>query len=180
MGKGLAAAIAALFLIPDQMTALPVCERPEDAAAVQTAALQQELMVAALMCRDVHAYNEFVLSHRPDLQASDRMLLSFFRTGNTRSGDADYNLFKTELANASSLRSTTDRYFCARARANFRAAVNRPLSDFLRVVPYPTETGSVRCPQLARDVPAANEVPLPKKRPRHRTWLGRLVDAIAD
>jgi hypothetical protein len=63
--------------------------------------------------------------------------------------------------------------------ANFRAAMNRPLSDFLRVVPYPTDTGSVRCPQLARAVPVAAETP-PRKRVRHRTWLGRLVDAISD
>lgn len=176
MRKGLAG-IAALLALPSPIAAAPLCERPEDAAAVQAAALQQEMMVAALMCREVGAYNHFVLSHRTDLQESDHRLLAFFVAAEGPAGDADYNLFKTELANASSLRSTTDRYFCARAKANFRVAANRPLAEFLRLAPYPADTGSVRCPQSERMEATVPEVPV-RKRPRHRTWLGRLVDGV--
>lgn len=175
MRRGLIACIATLCWAAGAVWALPLCQRPEDAAAVQMAALQQEMVVAALVCREVAAYNHFVLSHRAALQESDRVLLAFFRTANALSGDADYNLFKTELANGSSLRSATDRYFCARAKANFRAAANRPLGDFLRVVPYPADTGSVQCPH--RDRALAGDAPV-KGRPRHRTWLGRVVDGI--
>ena len=87
-----------------------------------------------------------------------------------------YNLFKTELANASSLRSAQDRWFCARADANFRAAVGQPLTLVLAQLPYPVDTGSVRCAWTT--TAAATTPPPPKRRLRHRTWLGRLVDAI--
>lgn len=158
------------------------CDRPQDAMAVQTAALQQEMMVAALMCRDVSAYNNFVISHQAALQDSDRALMSFFQQVSPQTAFDDYNFYKTELANTSSLRSVRDPQFCYRAKANFAVAAGRPLEQVLSIVPYPVDTGSARCNRssvttaVAYATPAANTVPTP--RVRHRTWLGRLVDAI--
>jgi hypothetical protein len=152
------------------------CERPEDAAALRTAALQQEMMVAAFLCNDVAAYNEFVLSHRPALQESDRNLMAVFERAGPETAFDAYNLYKTELANASSLRRARDPYFCARADANFRAASGRTLEETLAQIPYPVETGSVRCPWTA--ITSAAPPPAAPKRIRHRTWLGRLVDAV--
>jgi hypothetical protein len=150
MRKGIGAAAVALALMIDQTGAAAVCERAGDAMALKTAALQQEMMVAALVCRDVAAYNDFVLSHRAALQQSDAALLAFFVTANPRRGDADYNLYKTELANAASLRSMHDGAFCQEVRANFEASHGQPLEHALAVLPYPVDTGPVRCPEMSQ------------------------------
>jgi hypothetical protein len=162
--------------------AAPVCERPEDSAALRVAALQQEMMVAAFMCHDVAAYNDFVLSHRAALQESDRNLMAFFQRANPQSGFDAYNLYKTELANTSSLRSLRDRYFCYRVKADFQAAKGRSLDQLWEVLPYPVDTGSVRCltatTAQVSPPPMASATPQVSKPVRRRTWLGRLVDAI--
>ena len=99
MRKALVAAATVLAQVP--AWASPACERPEDAAAIHTAALQQELMVAAFLCHDVAAYNDFVLSHQTALQDSDRALMAYFERQSPGAAFDAYNLFKTELANAS-------------------------------------------------------------------------------
>ena len=175
MRKALVAAATVLAQIP--AWASPVCERPEDAAVIHTAALQQDLMVAAFLCHDIAAYNDFVLSHRSALQDSDRALMAYFERQSPGAAFDAYNLFKTELANASSLRSAQDRRFCARADANFRAAVGQPLAQVLVQLPYPVDTGSVRC-AWATTAATTTTAPPPKRRIRHRTWVGRLVDDI--
>ncbi len=156
------------------------CDRPQDALAVQTAALQQEMMVAAFMCRDIGAYNAFVISHQAALQDADRTLLAFFQQASPQTGFDDYNFYKTELANTSSLRSVRDPQFCYRVNANFAAAVGRTLEQTLSVVPYPVDTGSARCNRSSVTTATFSPTtpPPPQRRVRHRTWLGRLVDAI--
>jgi hypothetical protein len=51
-----------------------VCARAPDLVALQVAALQQQLMVAALTCDDVSLYNSFVTAYQKDLVASDEAL----------------------------------------------------------------------------------------------------------
>jgi len=172
------AALVCPLLVGNALAA-PYCTRPQDAMAVQTAAVQQEMMVAALMCHDVAAYNHFVLSHRPELQDSDKALMDFFTQGNAQTGFDDYNLFKTELANASSLRSVSDRQFCRRANADFEVALGRDesLAQLLSELPYSVETGSIRCP-MYRVQTTHTTYTAQRARARHRTWLGRQIDAI--
>ena len=173
--------------------ASPYCTQAQDAVAVRAAAVQQEMMVAAFMCRDVASYNRFVISHQIELQETDKALMDFFAQNDAQTGFDDYNLFKTELATASSLRSVRDPQFCRRVNANFAVALGRreSLAQVLLELPYSVETGSVRCPQYAVQtvqaapaVPAVQTTPVatttPKTRVRHRTWLGRLVDALFD
>ena len=179
MRKLVVSAPVLLALVAAEALAAGRCEQPQDAVAIHTAALQQELMVAAFMCRDVPAYNNFVLSHQTALQDADRALMAYFqRTDPGRAFDA-YNLYKTDLANASSLRSVRDRGFCRRVNANFQAATEQTLEQLLAQTPYPVATGAVDCPWPAS--PALANVPPEQqrqKRIRHRTRLGRLVDAI--
>lgn len=159
----------------------PECTRPRDAMAVQTAAVQQEMMVAAIICNDIAAYNRFVLSHRAELQEADRALMRFFRHHNAASGFADYNRFKTELANAAAVRSIDDSQFCRRVDANFAVALGRsePLGQLLRLLPYPAATGSVSCPQYAlATTPVTAGVP--QARVRHRNWPGKVVHTAAN
>jgi hypothetical protein len=92
----------------------------EDLSPLKTAALQQELMVAALSCHAVRAYNRFVRNHRAELLDSDAALLTYFARHDGDGGTAGYNAFKTELANAASLRSAEDTEgFCADADSEF-------------------------------------------------------------
>jgi len=100
------------------------CAGPEDMSAVKTAAIQQRLMVAALSCHAVEAYNKFVTSYQKDLQASDKALQNFFRRLNGQTGTSDYHAFKTKLANASSMQSIGDiTGYCASAQATFDTAL---------------------------------------------------------
>jgi hypothetical protein len=100
------------------------CVSDADMAALRTAAMQQELMVAAFSCHDIDLYNHFVRSHQPELIQSDARLKAYFvqRDGGRR-GEASYHSYKTELANASSLRSIrSTEEFCDRAGADFDAS----------------------------------------------------------
>jgi hypothetical protein len=96
------------------------CASAGDLAALRTAALQQELMVAAFSCHDVALYNRFVTSHQPELIQSDATLKAFFVRRDAHHSEAGYHTYKTELANASSLRYLHDDDFCANADSEFR------------------------------------------------------------
>lgn len=175
----------ALLLVLGSAPTKADCDRPEDATAVRVTALQQEMMVAAFVCHDVAAYNRFVISHRSELQALDRTLMNFFVEQSARTGFDDYNLYKTELANSSSLRSVHDPMFCRRINADFEVAFARigPLEELLPRIPYPVDTGSVQCGGYAiRTASTPEEAPKAQAQRvrRHRTWLGRLVDSIFD
>ncbi|HVV64630.1 MAG TPA: hypothetical protein VHC42_04125 [Rhizomicrobium sp.] len=116
------AAALALLSMADQSWAAG-CARPEEAIALKAAAMQQELMVAALYCNDVAPYNHFVVSHQRELQKSDAMLLRFFVHGH--GGAAAYHAYKTGLANDFSLTGLHGmQAFCAMANAHFDAAQN--------------------------------------------------------
>ncbi len=118
-------AALSLCLLSGNAWGAPGCAQPRDMTALQVAALQQQLMVAALTCHDAADYNRFVLSHRRELQESDRALMSFFVRQDARKGSDDYNAYKTRLANDSSMRSVRDPRFCRSANAVFADALDR-------------------------------------------------------
>jgi hypothetical protein len=123
------------------------CKQPRDVAAIQTAALQQNLMVAALTCHSVNSYNQFVISHRPELLELDRALMNYFMQRNTQSGEADYHAYKTWLANTASMRSLHDPEFCRTAFAEFDAALDttKPLPQVFSEEPVPTGIDIAAC-----------------------------------
>ena len=137
--------VAALLLMTAGAWAETTCARPPDVTALKTADMQQFLMVAALTCRKVAAYNEFVLSHQGELQESDKALLSFFIAKNAWSGDDEYNAYKTSLANAASLRSLHDPLFCQNAEAAFAAALGRPVAQLISEQPVPIKLVYASC-----------------------------------
>jgi len=108
------------------------CADPNEVSALQTAAVQQELMDSAL----VQKFNAFQTSYSAELRRSDRTLLTFFKRlyGPSR-GDAEYNLFKTNMASKAEMRrvhNITD--FCTSANLVFAAALaaEKPsLTDFV-------------------------------------------------
>jgi hypothetical protein len=121
--------LLALIAMGAQGHAADLCDMGS-AAALKTAAVQQELMVAGFTCNADAQYNRFVLANRPALQASDAALMTYFRE---RDGnEAGYDSYKTKLANLSASRSAADgpRYCQAIAR-DFAAAEGRTLQDFI-------------------------------------------------
>jgi hypothetical protein len=131
------------------------CVGPDEMSALRTAALQQELMVAALSCHAVDRYNRFVLSHQADLIDSDSRLKAFFVRRDARSGEASYHTFKTELANDASLRSIREtQSFCADAADAFDLA-SRPVSLAAFVASQPLSVGASwrTCPEDGRSMP---------------------------
>lgn len=125
------------------------CANPADMYAVRAAAVQQNLMVAALSCHAVPEYNRFVTRYRPELQASDHQLETFFRRLYGQSGTAHYHAFKTRLANASSLESINKGMtYCADAQASFDLALSRgrmTLTAFLAAQPSRAEEDFSSC-----------------------------------
>jgi hypothetical protein len=119
--------------------AADVCARMQDLTALQAAAVQQQLMVAAFTCKDYGLYNSFVVTYQADLQSSDRTLLDFFLRLNPATGTAEYHTFKTKLANSYALRSSgNDKAYCGNALQVFRAALNegkKSLAEFVMAQP---------------------------------------------
>jgi len=116
------------------------CVSRSDAMALKTAAVQQQLMVAAFMCRDTNAYNGFVRTYQTDLQESDATLKAYFVHRLGRRGEAAYDTYKTKVANLSALsQAKNDRAFCGAADRLFaEARENRAsLSSFVEDAPSP-------------------------------------------
>jgi hypothetical protein len=132
------------------------CSASREARALQAAAVQQTLMVAAFTCNDVSLYNRFVMSYQKELQASDEALKAYF-IHHGANGVADYHAFKTRLANQSSMASIhdTERY-CATADAAYDVALNRSegsLAEFLAAQPLAAEYAQSGCRDEANDEP---------------------------
>jgi len=122
------------------------CASPIEAAALRTAVIQQELMVAALQCRETGAYNRFVMNYRGELQTSDAVLKAFFIRRGGEHGEAGYDTFKTKAANLSALEQARNSgAFCADARALFAAALNNrgSLLSFVEAHAASTDLGGI-------------------------------------
>jgi hypothetical protein len=128
------------------------CADPGEVSALQTAAIQQELMDSALGCGQpfVEKFNAFQTSFGPELRRSDRTLLTLFKRiyGPSR-GDAEYNLFKTNMASKAEIKRVHQMNdFCQSADLVFAAALapQKPsLNDFVSGVPVADESPVGKC-----------------------------------
>jgi len=130
------------------------CARAPDLTALQVAAVQQQLMVAAFACNDASLYNKFVVTYRDELQSSDQALQAFFVRMDETGGMAEYHTFKTKMANVYSLRSNADKNgYCRNARASFDAALNgekKNLASFALAQPIAINESYTNCgPSIA-------------------------------
>lgn len=155
MKRVIVRAIAALLSVSGLQTtaAAANCASQADMDALRTAAMQQELMVAALSCHEIARYNQFVLSHQPELIGSDGRLKAFFVAHGGRTGEAAYHTYKTELANNSSLRSIREvDTFCGEADRKFDAASEATnLSSLLHSGAWTMNTPYQMCPTVQAD-----------------------------
>jgi hypothetical protein len=101
------------------------CAKADEVTAIQVAAVQQELMVAALTCDQVTNFNAFQTGFGPELRTSDATLHSMFkRIFGARQGEAQFHAFKTRMANDSSIRSIHDNQgYCREAAGVFAMAL---------------------------------------------------------
>jgi hypothetical protein len=121
---GTAALISLSLLGASAQAASSLCTTPQELAALRTAAVQQELMVAGLTCHAIDAYNRFVIAYRPELQQSDADLKAYFVRRDGARGEAEYDTFKTKLANLSSLSDIANSTgYCASTRTAFDMAM---------------------------------------------------------
>ena len=167
----LAAAIVMLGLAAEPSLA-DRCATPAEMSTLRVAAFQQQLMVAALTCHRIGSYNRFVRAYRSSLINSDRNMLRLFVRLDGTDGEADYNAYKTRLANLAVLRNNASGgAYCREARADFAAATNnrRPLGDFVATrnldvrLPYEACDGS---PTVASH--EVDETPAPSHRHHRR------------
>jgi hypothetical protein len=111
------------------------CATETEAMALRTAAVQQQLMVAAFMCQGKEDYNRFVQTYGRELRNSDAVLKAYFmRLG----GLVAYDAYKTRAANKSALeQARNDRAFCTLAGQLFAAALRSqaPLAAFVAAAP---------------------------------------------
>lgn len=134
------------------------CASPGEAAALKTSVMLQQMMVAAFQCRESAAYNQFISTHRGELQSSDATLKAFFVR---RGSEAGYDTFKTKAANLSGLEQARDaRGFCADTHALLVAAGQHPgnLASFVEARSASMDIGGI-C-QEARPVMARADKPV--------------------
>jgi hypothetical protein len=126
--------------------------------ALKTAAVQQQLMVAAFMCHDADAYNRFVVTYQGELQHSDAALKTYFVRREGRQGEADYDTYKTKVANLYALSEARgDQAYCALAGELFAAALRTqaPLMAFVAAAPSGPDLSQV-CATNVADMRARN------------------------
>lgn len=129
------------------------CAEPDEAAAIQTTVVDQQLVDAALTCGAPirEKFNAYRTAFGPELRLSDRALLNLFtRVYGSTKGDAAYNLFKTDMASKAELRRIRDSASFCRAADLVLVAANAPakprLKDFVAGVPIAdTETPVSNC-----------------------------------
>ena len=167
MGVRLAAATVAIATLAAG-TALAAdakkCAKHEEMTAMQTAAVQQELMVAALTCNAVTLYNSFVTGYQKELQESDHTLQKLFqRLRGGKKGTEDYHAYKTKLANGSSIKSIGNiTQFCANAQTAFSTALGpakSTLSSFVTAQPKADDDGISECDYQKDTMEAMKAVP---------------------
>ena len=121
---------AALLAMTAQGWAAELCN-PLAAAALKTAAVQQELMVAGFTCGAGEQYNRFVIAHRSELRRSDADLMAYFKRRD-HGKEAGYDSYKTKAANLSANRSASDgALYCEAIARDFDAAEHGTLNDFI-------------------------------------------------
>ncbi|HEY2071097.1 MAG TPA: hypothetical protein VGG48_16185 [Rhizomicrobium sp.] len=164
-------ALAAVMLASSALAkAAPKCATADEVSAIQAAAIQQQLMVAALTCDQITNFNQFQVGFGPELRASDARLERMFkRMFGAGTGEAQYHAFKTRLANDSSINSIHDNTtYCHTASTVFEAALApaKPrLADFVAGIPVteasPVNSCEIRVAGGLAGAPAEVMVPRP-------------------
>jgi hypothetical protein len=141
------------------------CLQPAEKAALDTRALQSQLMVAALSCGQHDAYNAFVTRYQKGLGSAYKVVTAHFRRVNGAHGQRELDNFITNMANAQSQEGIRQgSFFCRNVAPLFEQAMAQPdlaglaeLSVNQKVVnPYGLEACPIRTAQAATPARRAN------------------------
>jgi len=101
------------------------CVSSDEAEAFRMRDLQSRMMVAALSCNQLTAYNTFVERFRPTLASAGKQIAAYYqRTGG---GEPALNRHMTELANAAGLaRAEEPEQYCGDTWAMFLLLEDEP------------------------------------------------------
>ena len=152
------------------MARAPKCAQHDEVTAIQTAAVQQQLMVAALTCNEIERFNAFQTGFGPELRSSDARLEHMFkRLYGGGPGEAQYHAFKTRMANDASINSIHDNQAYCHNAAGILAAALAPtkpaLADFVSGITVtetsPVDACEIRVAGNLAGLPAAVIVPKP-------------------
>jgi hypothetical protein len=102
--------------------AAATCASPQQMKALQAAALEQQLAAAAQSCHFAADYSLFVAKYRGAILRSDRTVNAFF---GSRANSEGYDVYKTRIAQDTSLRSLHDPLFCRSFKSVFDMALGR-------------------------------------------------------
>ena len=101
------------------------CVSSDEADAFRMRDLQSRLMVAALSCNQLTAYNTFVERFRPSLASAGKQITAYHKR--TGGGEAALNRHMTELANAAGLsRAEAPEKYCGDTWAMFLLLEDEP------------------------------------------------------
>lgn len=134
-------ALAAAFGVAEGASA-SVCLRPGDEAALNSKALQSELMVSALACEESARYNAWARKFESELVANGAALKRIFRQAHGAAADARLGQFVTALANDAASRSAAEMAgFCMTAARVFDRVLPMNGLEFLTFVAGPDFAG---------------------------------------
>ncbi len=134
-------ALAAVFGVAGSALA-SVCVRPGDEAALNSKALQSELMVAALACEETARYNAWVRKFEPELVANGAVLKRIFRQAYGVTADTRLGQFVTALANDAAWRSAVEKGgFCLATAGVFDRVLSMSGPEFRAFVAGPDFAG---------------------------------------
>ena len=134
-------ALAAVMALADGAGA-SVCLRPGEEAALNSKALQSDLMVSALACSETARYNAWARKFESELVANGAMLKGIFRQAYGTAGDTRLGQFVTALANDAAGRSAVEKAaFCAVTARVFDRVLPMNGPEFLAFVAGPDFAG---------------------------------------
>jgi hypothetical protein len=122
--------------------ALGDCATPDEAMALKSTMLQQQLMVAGLACHETVSYRDFLQFHGGELQGSDMVLKAFFERREGRQGDAAYDAYRISATKLAALnQSWNGAAFCAAAAQLFEFSLKGQTSLDAVVAAAPSMPG---------------------------------------
>ena len=129
--------IIAAFMICVVTTAeaAPACYHPAEVEADQAARYQAKLMVLSDSCRST-SYHQFVNRNAETIISYQRQLIGFFRRGDARRPEDQFDKFLTRLANQIALTAGQEPLdsLCPRSADFLTQAVNFGKDEFRRYV----------------------------------------------
>ncbi len=105
MSKVIPVAITLLLLAPAAQAHAELCAKPGEKKGLNGRALQTELMVAALSCKQQTSYNSVVQKFRSNMKSDSDAMRGYFKRRYGGISESKMDEFVTRIANDTSTRS---------------------------------------------------------------------------